>query len=398
MTTNDTESFRKKLAQKYRSTLLEDIMPFWEKHSLDLEHGGYLSSLDKDGSVVDTDKSVWVQGRMAWMFSSLFLEVERRESWLSHAKLGIDFLEKHCFAPDGKMFFLVTRDGRPLRMRRHFFSEAFAAVAFAAYGRAANSESHLAKSAQIFCDFMARAQGRIPSEPKWNDAVRPQAGLAVPMIALWLAQEMRKLAAVPTQEADSAADWAVNRICTLHYHPEREALLETVTPDGGIIDSYEGRTLNPGHTLEAAWFLLAEAKHRGDDKLRSVALNIVDWMWKRGWDQEYGGMLYFVDVDGKPVQEYWHDMKFWWPQNETEIAVLMAWQSTGEPRYRSMLEAVHEYQFSLFPDREHGEWFGYFHRDGRLSSTLKGNQWKSAFHIPRMLLVGSQIASAMPTE
>lgn len=212
------------------------------------------------------------------------------------------------------------------------------------------------------------------------------------MVALWLAQEMRKLAVLAPQEADRAADWAVQRICSLHYHPEREAVLETVTPDGGIIDSFEGRTLNPGHSLEAAWFLLAKAKHRGDSALRSVALNIVDWMWKRGWDQEYGGMLNFVDLDGKPVQEYWHDMKFWWPQNETEMAVLMAWQATGEARYRSMLEAVHDYQFSLFPDREHGEWFGYFHRDGRLSSTLKGNQWKSAFHIPRMLLVNSQMA------
>lgn len=390
MSNNNDESYREKLTQIYRSTLLDNIMPFWERHSLDTGFGGYLSSLDRDGSVVDTDKAVWVQGRMAWMFATLFLEIEPRESWLAHAKLGIDFLERHCFAPDGKMFFLVTRDGRPLRMRRHFFSEAFAAVAFAAYGRAAKSEPHLHRAAGIFRSFMLRAQGHIPSDPKWNPDVRPQAGLAVPMITLWIAQEMRKLAAVCTEESQLAADWAVDRIASLHYHPEREALMETVTPDGGIIDTFEGRMLNPGHSLEAAWFLLAEADHRKDEKLRAMALNIVDWMWKRGWDQEHGGMLYFVDLDGKPVQEYWHDMKFWWPQNETEIAVLMAWRSTGEARYRSMLESIHDYQFSLFPDPEYGEWFGYFHRDGRLSSSLKGNQWKSAFHLPRMLLIGAQ--------
>jgi N-acylglucosamine 2-epimerase len=35
-------------------------------------------------------------------------------------------------------------------------------------------------------------------------------------------------------------------------------------------------------------------------------------------------------------------------------------------------------------DREYGEWFGYLHRDGTVSTTLKGNGWKGPFHLPRM--------------
>jgi trehalose 6-phosphate synthase/phosphatase len=36
-------------------------------------------------------------------------------------------------------------------------------------------------------------------------------------------------------------------------------------------------------------------------------------------------------------------------------------------------------------DPEFGEWYGYLHRDGRVSTRLKGNMWKGPFHLPRML-------------
>ena len=122
---------------------------------------------------------------------------------------------------------------------------------------------------------------------------------------------------------------------------------------------------------------------------------MLDWMWKRGWDEEYGGLLYFVDVYGLPVQEYWHDMKFWWPHNETIIATLLAFQLTGDEKYARWHKQVHDWSHSHFPDSEHGEWFGYLHRDGRLSGRLKGNLWKGPFHLPRMQLTCWQIVEEM---
>ena len=86
-----------------------------------------------------------------------------------------------------------------------------------------------------------------------------------------------------------------------------------------------------------------------------------------------------------PVQEYWHDMKFWWPHNETIIATLLAHQLTNEPKYEQWHTMVHDWSYAHFPDEKHGEWFGYLHRDGRLSVRLKGNLWKGPFHLPRML-------------
>ncbi|MEC8432476.1 MAG: AGE family epimerase/isomerase, partial [Planctomycetota bacterium] len=97
--------------------------------------------------------------------------------------------------------------------------------------------------------------------------------------------------------------------------------------------------------------------------------------------------LYFVDARGGPVSEYWHDMKFWWPQNETIIATLLAYILTGESRYLEWHTKIHDWAHQLFPDPESGEWFGYLHRDGRLSTPVKGTLWKGPFHLPRMQLV-----------
>lgn len=372
------------LSQIYRHTLLDDVIPFWMRHSLDKEFGGYHSSLDQQGNVVDSDKAIWVQGRMAWTFATLCLEVEPREEWLQASRIGIEFLERHGFSPEGRMYFLTERDGRPLRLRRHFFSESFAAIAYSAYGKASGQERIAQRGAAVFENYLAYAQGRKASPEKWDSRTRPGQSLAVRMIAIITAQVLRENQAYAG--ADAAIDWALADIRNFFVKPELGAVLEMVGPNGEIYDTFDGRQLNPGHALEAAWFILKEGLHRNDPSLKELALNIIDWMWERGWDREYGGLLYFTDLHGKPVQEYWHDMKFWWPHNEAEIALLMAWLATGEERFRQRLDLLHDYQFSLFPDSEYGEWFGYFHRDGRRSSSLKGNHWKSGFHLPRMLL------------
>lgn len=158
-----------------------------------------------------------------------------------------------------------------------------------------------------------------------------------------------------------------------------------VGPAGAVIDHFDGRTLNSGRALEAALFVLHEGKLRGDRRLVRLGLTILDWMWERGWDEEYGGVYYFRDLRGLPVQEYWHGMKFWWPHCEAIIATLLAWTLTGEERCARWHRQVHQWSFRHFPDPEFGEWYGYLHRDGRVSVPLKGNTWKGPFHLPRML-------------
>jgi len=369
----------------YRDGLLEDVIPFWIRHSVDEEYGGYMFSVDRDGSIIDTDKAVWLQGRFAWMLATLYTTVEPRAEWLRLAKHGVDFLNAHCFDDDGRMFFLVTREGEPLRKRRYIFSETFAVIAYAAYAQAAGDPALLRAAEDLFrrVTELVTTPGALP--PKVDPAVRPMKGLAVSMILIATAQALREAGGDP----DLCSGWidrCIDEIERDFMKPDLRAVLETVGPNGEFLDHFDGRMLNPGHSIEAAWFILEEARVRGNDaRLRALGETILEWMWAWGWDAEYGGLFYFRDVKRLPVQEYWHDMKFWWPHNEAIIATLLAYHLTGDAKYAAMHEQVHEWAYARFPDAEHGEWYGYLHRDGRLSVPLKGNTWKGCFHVPRMM-------------
>ena len=383
------------LIATYRDGLLDNTLPFWINHAVDREYGGYLFSLDRDGTVIDTDKAVWIHGRFIWLLSTLYKQVEPRAQWLELAQHGIDFLRRYAFDADGRMFFQLTRDGRPLRKRRYIFSETFAVAGLAAYAAATGDQEARDQAVAIF-ELIARClttPGLLP--PKVNPETRPMKGLAIPMIMIVTAQILREAA----PDVPICSEWIDRSIWEIENHfmkPEFEAVLETVGPNGEFLDHFDGRMMCPGHAIEAAWFILHEAQHcgrpgQGDPRLVKLGTTILDWMWKRGWDEEYGGILYYRDVKGLPVSEYWQDMKFWWPHNEAIVATLLAYQVTGDVKYARWHQMVHDWAYSHFPDAEYGEWFGYLHRDGRLSTPLKGNMWKGPFHLPRMQLKCWQI-------
>lgn len=365
----------------YQRRLLEDTVPFWFPRSYDHEHGGFLLMRDADGSLIDDDKAVWIQGRATWLLATLYNTVEKRPEWLEGAKLGYDFLRKHCFDTDGQMFFHVTRSGQPIRKRRYFFSETFATIAFAAYAQASGDADAARHAREIFGSCMDYAAGNKTLSPKYM-ATRPSKGIGVPMIMTNTAQQLRET--IGDDRCDAAISAWIHEIETLFVKDDIRCVMEQVAPDGSIIDHIDGRTLTPGHAIEGAWFILHEAKARNNDpELVALGCKMLDYMWERGWDEEHGGILYFRDVYGKPVQEYWQDMKFWWPQNETIIATLLAYLMTGEEKYAQWHKQIHAYAYTNFHDPKHGEWYGYLHRDGRVAQTAKGNLFKGPFHLPR---------------
>jgi N-acylglucosamine 2-epimerase len=367
----------------YRDGLLDDTLRFWIPRSIDNEHGGYLTALDRDGSVLQTDKPVWVQGRFAWLLATLYNTVAPRPEWLSLSKHGIEFLDQHCFDDDGRMFFAVTKDGRPLRKRRYLFSETFAAIAFAAYGTATGEDRFIDRAFELLRLILNyhREPGRLP--PKVDPHTRPMKGLAMPMILIATAQELRK--ARPDPVCDTVINDSIQEIERDFLKPEFRCVLETVGPTGEFYDTFDGRMVCPGHAIEAGWFILEEARHRhADPHLIELGTRIIDWSLALGWDDRYGGLPYFRDALGRAPTEYSHDLKLWWPHNEAIIGTLLAWLMTGDDRYARWHHRVHDWAYDHFPDPVHGEWFGYLHRDGSVSTPLKGNMWKGPFHLPRM--------------
>ena len=384
----------------YQDRLLNDTIAFWLRHGIDPEHGGVISSLDRDGTIVDTDKCVWAQARTAWMLAEMYnhplcADAEGREVWLETSESIGQFMIDHAFdSNDGRMWFHLTREGEPIRKRRYSYSESFAAIAFGELALATGKELYADLARKCFEAFVDSGQNP-PSDytPKFTDT-RPAQAIGFPMITINTASELRD--SIGLETADHWIDRSIAVIEQNFVKPEIQCVMETVGPSGELLDHFDGRTLNPGHAIEASWFIMRVGQTRGDQRLIDLGVKMLDWMWERGWDREYGGLLYFTSVDDRPIQEYWHEMKFWWPHNEAIIATLLAAKLTGEQKYLDLHQLVHDWSHQHFADPEHGEWYGYLRRDGSVSSRLKGNLWKSCFHLPRMQLEAASLGSWQP--
>lgn len=367
----------------YKEDMLTDIMPFWMEHGLDKVHGGVYTCVDRKGELMDSTKSVWFQGRFAFTCCFAYNHIERKQEWLDAAKCTLDFIEKHCFDNDRRMYFEVMADGTPLRKRRYVFSESFAAIAMAEYALATGNQTYAQKALDIFKDMRHFLNTPGILEPKYLPTVEMQ-GHSITMIMINVASRIKKVISDP--ELDRQIDESLHALKTYFIHPEFKALLETVGPNGEFIDTINGRTINPGHCIETSWFLFDVAHDRGNDKeLIDLGLQIFDWSWEWGWDKEYGGIINFRDCRNLPAQDYSQDMKFWWPQTESIIATLYAYKLTKDEKYLQMHRQISEWTYAHFPDHEYGEWYGYLHRDGSVAQPAKGNLFKGPFHIPRMM-------------
>lgn len=382
----NVKEYIKSWAESYKKDLTENIMQFWMEYGLDRENGGVYTCVNRDGSLMDTTKSVWFQGRFAFICSFAYNNVEKNQEWLDAAKSTLEFIEKHCFDEQGHMYFSVTAEGKPLRKRRYVFSETFAAIAMSEYALATGDQHWAKRAIQVFEDtqrFLA-TPGFLPA--KFEADVKLQ-GHSIVMILINVGSCIRKVVDDPklTQQIDES----IEKLKKYFIHPEFKCLLETVGENGEFIDTNMTRTINPGHCIETSWFIMEEAKLRGWDKpMFDLALQVFDWSWDWGWDKQYGGIINFRDCKNLPSQDYSQDMKFWWPQCETIIASLYAYLGTGDEKYLYRHERISEWTYAHFPDAEYGEWYGYLHRDGTVAQPAKGNLYKGPFHIPRMMIKG----------
>ncbi|MBE5765328.1 MAG: N-acylglucosamine 2-epimerase [Clostridiales bacterium] len=388
----------KDLQKFYHETLFNDVLPFWLNSDLiDKEYGGFITSVDRQGKSYNSDKSVWFQGRCLWTFSKLCNTYGVKEEWVRAAESGARFIKQHCIDSDGRMFFTVTREGKPLRKRRYFFSESFLVVGFAEYYLLTKNAADLDLAVKYF-DFMWNMYCNPESDPfkitpKENAEIRSLRSNANPMVLVSCAQTLKRIT-----KKDEYYDGIINKIIDdmlgLHYKENLKCVLETVYTDGSILDNPVGRTVNPGHSIENSWFLMNYAMQTNNKELLKKALNVLDWSLDIGWDKDFGGIYYFRDAYGRPCEQLEHDMKLWWVHNEALIATLVALNQTEDKKYEAWYDKLHDYAFGHFCDHEHGEWFGYLHRDGTVSHEQKGSLWKGPYHLLRCLILCDSLLTA----
>lgn len=373
----------KKLAEQYRSELANNVIPFWLEKSIDAECGGYFTCLDREGKVYDTDKFVWLQGREVWLFSMLYNRFEKKQEWLDAAIQGAEFLKKYGHDGNLNWYFSLNREGQPLVQPYNIFSYCFATMAFGQLSKATGSEEYAQIARDTFFKIIEKQDNPKGIYNKTVPGTRDLKNFALPMILCNLALEIEHLLDKPT--IDATIERCINEVMEVFYRPELGLIVENVTPDNQLCDSFEGRLLNPGHSIEAMWFIMDLGVRLNNKALIEKAVDITLKMLKKGWDSEFGGIFYFLDYKGFPPQQLEWDQKLWWVHVETLISLIKGYQLTGSKECLEWFEKVHDYTWKHFKDYEHPEWFGYLNRRGEVLLPLKGGKWKGAFHVPRGL-------------
>ena len=366
----------------YKDTLLNDVIPFWEKHSIDNLYSGYFTCLDKTGNVYDTDKFMWLQGRQAWTFSMLYNKVEQNEKWLKIAKKGIDFLKNHGTDAKDDFYFSTTQDGSPLVKPYNIFSDCFAAMAFSQYAQASGDDEIKQLAIKTYYNILKRKDNPKGQYEKTMD-VRPLKGFSLPMILSNLVLELE--AVLPSEEVEKTIDFSIHEVMEVFLDTNSGLIYEFVKPDGTHEDSFNGRLLNPGHGIEAMWFMMDIAIRRNDKELINKATQVILNILEYSWDEKYGGIFYFMDAKGHPPQQLEWDQKLWWVHLESLVALSKAYQLTKNPEIKKWYNKIHDYSWNHFSDPENGEWFGYLNRHGEVLLDLKGGKWKGCFHVPRAM-------------
>lgn len=370
-------------ATLYRDELLNKVIPFWLQHSKDEKNGGYFTCLDREGKVFDTDKFMWLQGRELWCFSMLYDKVEKRSEWLDMALHGAEFMQKHGRDAQGNWYFSLTADGRPLMQPYNIFSDCFAMMGFAALDKIEPSETYREIVQQTFSNILARRDNWKGSYNKAYPGTRPLKNFSLPMILCNLSLEAEHILGSPL--VDEFIPGVIEEVMEVFYQPDTGLTLENVQPDGSFSDSFEGRLLNPGHVIEAMWFIMDLGKRLGDPTLIERACERMLSTLEYGWDHTYGGIFYFLDCKGYPPQQLEWDQKLWWVHVETLVGLAKGYRYTGSEKCKQWFEKVHEYTWTHFKDPEFPEWYGYLNRRGEVLLPLKGGKWKGCFHVPRGL-------------
>ncbi|WP_020613529.1 AGE family epimerase/isomerase [Sediminispirochaeta bajacaliforniensis] len=390
MNTIHTKEAIRNYLETCTTQLYDNILPFWLQNAPDTKHGGFFHQFDRNGSLNSQEKGIWVQGRFTWLLSWLGNNAgseKERSRYLGLAETGARFLLDHAIAPNGRCYYLLGRSGEPLRQRRYLFSEVFTALGLHAYGSVAGDKESVEQAKrliEVIEHYLAHPE---LLESKYLPGVVSLRSHSMTMIMINLFQQMRSQSTNDEVKTGltKRIEKQIDEFLRYFFHPSEEVVLEFSGPEGEIVDTPAGREINPGHSLETAWFLMEEYRYSKNHLYLDRAMKIIDWAFARGWDTRYGGFFSFLDLYDHDSPHIEATMKYWWPHTEALYASLLAYALSGKESYADYFLQVADYLFGSFPDPDYPEWFGYLSRDGVPTSGAKGNLWKGPFHIPRSL-------------
>ena len=368
----------------YEHHLFQDVMPFWTP-LLDRECGGLNNCVENDGTIVSHDKYLWSQARALWTFSALHNEIDPNPRWLEYAGNIAGFLKRYGRGHDGLWPFVLNRDGTVKEPPMSIYVDAFVIYGLTEYARATGDEESLALALAGY----RRTSPLLDDHTRLDTRPHPiPEGLQSHGLWMIFALVYHDLGVLTGDEDILARALALaENIFTQHIKPDDELLYELVVPGGAIRDSDAGLTFVPGHAIEGMWFMERIYSRYGRRDRINQAVDVIRWNLEKGWDEKFGGLYLACHRDGGPPAWHAPETKCWWPHTEALYALLVADTYVSHAWPRDWYDRLHEYVFSRFPNREHGDWYHYLDRRGTpRQNPIKALAVKDPFHLPRALI------------
>ena len=399
------------LREFYIAQIQKDFLPYWLKF-VDREQGGILNCIKNRGDqLLSENKFTWSQGRWLWVLARIYMLVKAGVlDQVDAAELEplmegtFRFLaEKSIYGPKDECCYLLTRNGEKLvdertgRYDASIYADCFALIGVSQYAKAVHSEEARAVADRLYRSIVERVESNdFLTEP--YPVPEGYAVHGVPMILINTTQEymdMRVSFGLETAEQMAYAKEKLRFILEDLYDEERGLIREHFSGlehQDRLLDAH----INPGHTLEDAWFWLEFLEEYGDlEKYLPRICRIAKNSFALGWDAQYGGLLRFVDHDGgqphgkcigtpyeELIRDTW-DMKLWWPHAEILYLFLHLYTLTGDEEFAQLYQKSADYVFSVFPNSQVGEWTQILQRDGTPEEKVVALPVKDPFHILR---------------
>jgi N-acylglucosamine 2-epimerase len=369
-------------------------MPFWMRHAVDEDFGGLLTCIGDDGRILSTDKFMWSQTRALWLFSALYRRIERRADWLAVARQLYEFCRRYGMDDDDCWRFRTSRQGEPIDGPLSIVTDCFAIYGLTEFARATGEAEPVA----LACRTFASVERRLNSGRPFGTAPYPlPTGMKAHRYSMQCSLMYHELATLTGDEAIRERSRCHSHQILHHFlRPEHRAIVEYTNCDGSFSDSPAGRTMVPGHGIEAMWFQLQIARETGDYSDLDRILAGMEWCCQRGWDPEYGGLFLGLDIFGREPPFWQHAAaKLWWPATEALCGTLLAHEADAQEKWLRHHRQIAGWALNHFPVLEHGEWRQRLDRRGVPLREVVALPVKDPFHLPRALLIAIEALDRM---
>jgi N-acylglucosamine 2-epimerase len=376
--------------QLYRSTLLDEVIPFWEKFGKDTQFGGLGNVLDDEGNTLGHDKFIWSQGRALWLFSALYNRIEARPEWLEFARHIYDYLSQNGRDERGRWMYRLDKNGTILERDTSIYADAFAMYGLGEYFAASGDKGAL----QMALETAQNTQQRLAQPDSYGiapyeipDGLKTQ-GIA--MIFSFFFYSLGEIAGRP-ELCREGLRYADEILCDF-YRPEFDAVLEFVSLDGEFSNTPPGRACVPGHVIEALWFLITIFERTGDTERIAKCCRLIRRHLELAWDNKNGGLMLALDIAGqKPIYWQQHDCKALWVHAEALVATAYAYRHTRADWCLEWHERIQKFTFENYAVPS-GGWPNWLDRDNRIMPS-PALPVKDPLHLPRALLYLTQLTA-----